>query len=61
MEGDEAYPSMIGAAQVNLSDMEYGFPTQLSFSAREVSDGTFFKTIADYDPDSQRLLHQLEE
>ncbi|KAL8530210.1 hypothetical protein ACS0TY_007317 [Phlomoides rotata] len=61
IRGDEAYPSMIGAAQVNLSDMEYGFPTQLSFSAREVSDGTFFRSIADYDPDSQRLLHQLEE
>ncbi|KAL6564070.1 hypothetical protein OROHE_005310 [Orobanche hederae] len=59
--GDEAYPSFVGAAKANLSDMEYGFPTQLSFSAREVSDGTFFRTIADYDPDSQRVLYQLEE
>lgn len=44
-----------------MSGMDCGFPTQLSFSAREVSDGTFFKTIAEYDPDSQRLLYQLEE
>ncbi|KAK6164428.1 hypothetical protein DH2020_001292 [Rehmannia glutinosa] len=61
IRGDEAYPSFIGAAKVNVSDLEYGFPTQLSFSAREVSDGTFFRTIADYDPDSQRVLYQLEE
>ncbi|KAL6505245.1 hypothetical protein OROGR_025062 [Orobanche gracilis] len=61
IRGDEAYPSFVGAAKANLSDMEYGFPTQLSFSAREVSDGTFFRTIADYDPDSQRVLYQLEE
>lgn len=61
LAGDEAYPSFVGAAKANLSDMEYGFPTQLSFSAREVSDGTFFRTIADYDPDSQRVLYQLEE
>ncbi|XP_073064787.1 phospholipid--sterol O-acyltransferase-like isoform X1 [Primulina eburnea] len=59
--GDEAYPSSIGVAQANMSDMECGFPTQLSFSAREISDGTFFKTITDYDPDSQRILFQLEE
>ncbi|XP_051141912.1 phospholipid--sterol O-acyltransferase isoform X1 [Andrographis paniculata] len=59
--GDEAYPSLMGTAHVNASDLECGFPTQLSFSAREVSSGTFFKTIADYDPDSQRLMHQLEE
>ncbi|GER24952.1 phosphatidylcholine-sterol acyltransferase, partial [Striga asiatica] len=61
VRGDEAYPSFIGAAQANLSDVEYGFPTQLSFSAREVSDGTFFRTIADYDTDSQRVMYQLEE
>lgn len=61
LAGDEAYPSFIGAAPVNLSDMDYGFPTHQSFSAREVSDGTFFKSISDYDPDSQRLLYQLEE
>lgn len=59
--GDEAYPSFIGAAQVNMSDMDYAFPTHLSFSAREVSDGTFFRSISEYDPDSQRLLYQLEE
>ncbi|XP_042016536.1 phospholipid--sterol O-acyltransferase-like isoform X1 [Salvia splendens] len=59
--GEEAYPSFIGAAPVNLSDMDYAFPTHESFTAREVSDGTFFKSISDYDPDSQRLLYQLEE
>lgn len=61
LAGDEAYPSFIGAAPVNLSDMDYAFPTHQSFTAREVSDGTFFKSISDYDPDSQRLLYQLEE
>lgn len=61
LAGDEAYPSFIGAAQVNMSDMDYAFPTHLSFSAREVSDGTFFRSISEYDPDSQRLLYQLEE
>ena len=58
---DEAYPSYTGAEQANMSVMECGSPTQLSFSARQVSDGTFFRTISDYDPDSHRLLHQLEK
>lgn len=61
LAADEAYPSFIGAAQINLSDMDYAFPTHLSFSAREVSDGTLFKSISEYDSDSQRLLYQLEE
>ncbi|KAK4482354.1 hypothetical protein RD792_009507 [Penstemon davidsonii] len=59
--GDEAYPSFIGVTQANMSDMECGIPTQLSFSAREVADGTFFRAISDYDPDSQRFLYQLEK
>lgn len=59
--GEEAYPSFIEVAQANMSGMDCGFPTQLSFSAREVADGTFFKTISEYDADSQRLLYQLEE
>lgn len=41
--------------------MECRFPTLLSFSAREVSDGTFFKAIEDYDPDSKRALYQLHK
>nr|CAD1830892.1 unnamed protein product [Ananas comosus var. bracteatus] len=41
--------------------MECGKPTLLSFSAREVSDGTFFKAIEEYDPDSKRLTYQLEK
>ena len=48
-------------AEANLSSMECALPTQLSFSAREISDGTFFKAIEDYDPDSKRLLYQLEK
>ncbi|KAL3647853.1 hypothetical protein CASFOL_008821 [Castilleja foliolosa] len=56
---DEAYPSFMGEAQANVSDIEYGLPTKLSFSAREVSDGTFFRTIADYDPDIQRAIYVL--
>ncbi|CAH9075467.1 unnamed protein product [Cuscuta epithymum] len=59
-KGDEAYPSFVQIAETKLSGMECEFPTQLSFSAREVSDGTFFQSIANYDPDSQRLLHLLE-
>ncbi|GAA0166386.1 acyltransferase [Lithospermum erythrorhizon] len=53
--GDDPYPSF-----VDIPSMECQMPTQLSFSAREVSDGTFFKAIEDYDPDSRRFLHQLK-
>lgn len=58
VQGVDAYPSIMEVCQANMS-MECGLPTQLSFSAHEVSDGTFFKAIEDYDPDSKRLLHQL--
>ncbi|KAK4848393.1 hypothetical protein QYF36_012397 [Acer negundo] len=61
IRGYDAYPSVTEVTQTNLSNMEYGFPTLLSFSAREVSDGTFFKSIEDYDPESKRLLHQLKK
>lgn len=61
LAGVDAYPSVTDIADVNLSNMECGLPTQLSFSAREISDGTFFKAIEDYDPDSKRLLHQLQK
>lgn len=54
----EAYPSFGDEMQAN---MECGVPTQLSFSAREIADGTFFKAIEDYDPDSKRLLYQLDK
>ncbi|XP_010264942.1 PREDICTED: phospholipid--sterol O-acyltransferase isoform X3 [Nelumbo nucifera] len=62
-QGIKAYPSIsdISQPQVDLSSMECRLPTPLSFSAREISDGTFFKAIEDYDPDSKRLLYQLEE
>ncbi|XP_025603209.1 phospholipid--sterol O-acyltransferase isoform X2 [Arachis hypogaea] len=59
--GFDAYPSITEIPQSNLSSMECGIPTQLSFSAREMSDGTFFKAIEDYDPDSKRLSYQLEK
>lgn len=59
LSGVDAYPSIFEVAQANMSIMECGLPTQLSFSAREVSDGTFFKAIEDYDPESKRFLHQL--
>ncbi|XP_027775482.1 phospholipid--sterol O-acyltransferase isoform X6 [Solanum pennellii] len=58
--GNEVYPSVVETPQTNLSGKECGFPTQLSFSAREVSDGTFFKAIKNYDPDSERLFHLLK-
>lgn len=59
LSGVDAYPSILDVAQANISIMECGLPTQLSFSAREVSDGTFFKAIEDYDPESKTFLHQL--
>lgn len=61
LAGFEAYPSISEIAENSLSNMECGLPTQLSFSAREVSDGTFFKAIEDYDSDSKRLLYQLHK
>lgn len=61
LSGFDAYPSVAEVAETNLSRMECGLPTQLSFSAREIADGTFFKAIEDYDPDSKRLLYQLEK
>ncbi|XP_047167161.1 phospholipid--sterol O-acyltransferase isoform X2 [Vigna umbellata] len=54
-------PSAHEIPESNLSSMECGLPTQLSFSAREISDGTFFKAIEDYDPDSKRILHLLQK
>lgn len=59
MSGSDAYPSVMDVME-NTS-MECSLPTQLSFTAREISDGTFFKAIEDYDPDSKRLLHQLQK
>ncbi|XP_031276955.1 phospholipid--sterol O-acyltransferase [Pistacia vera] len=61
VRGFDAYPSISEIADTNLSSMECGLPTQLSFSAREVSDGTLFKSIQDYDPESKRLLYRLEK
>jgi len=61
LAGTDAYPSVSELAQDVTSDMECGMPIQMSFSAREVSDGSFFKAIEDYDPDAKRLLHQLEK
>jgi phospholipid:diacylglycerol acyltransferase len=61
LAGFDAYPSFSEIPEANLSGMECGLPTQLSFSAREIADGTFFKAIEDYDPDSKRLLYQLEK
>lgn len=59
--GFEAYPSISKVAQEMTASMECGRPDQLSFNAREVSDGTLFKAIEDYDPDSKRLLYQLHK
>ncbi|KAM1234443.1 hypothetical protein ACFX2I_004037 [Malus domestica] len=59
--GFGAYPSVTEIAEANLSSIECGLPTQLSFSAREISDGTFFNAIEDYDPDMKRILHQLKK
>jgi hypothetical protein len=56
-----AYPSITDITENITSIMECGKPTLLSFSARKVSDGTLFKTIEDYDPQSKALLYQLEK
>lgn len=61
LAGYEAYPSFPEIPQTNSSGRECGLPTVLSFSAREVADGKFFKAIEDYDPDSERLLHMLKK
>jgi hypothetical protein len=61
LAGTDAYPSIMDPTEDITSSMECGKPTLLSFSAREVSDGTLFKTILDYDPQSKALLHQLEK
>ncbi|EPS65638.1 hypothetical protein M569_09139, partial [Genlisea aurea] len=47
-------------AQVNVTEMECKFPSQQSFSVREVSDGTFFQSIVAHDPDIRRALYQLK-
>uniref|UniRef100_A0A0A9BY72 Phospholipid--sterol O-acyltransferase n=1 Tax=Arundo donax TaxID=35708 RepID=A0A0A9BY72_ARUDO len=61
VRGMEAYPSITDITENITSSMECGKPTLLSFSAREVSDGTLFKTIEDYDPRSKALVYQLEK
>ncbi|KAJ8639173.1 hypothetical protein MRB53_015867 [Persea americana] len=61
IRGADVYPSIPEVVEGTPSSKECGLPTQLSFSAREVSDGTFFKAIEDYDPDSKRLLYQLKK
>ncbi|KAJ8749147.1 hypothetical protein K2173_013754 [Erythroxylum novogranatense] len=57
----DAYPSITEVNRVNVSNIGYGLPLQLSFSADEISDGTFFKAIEDYDSDIKRLLYQLHK
>ncbi|KAL0732294.1 hypothetical protein Bca4012_008503 [Brassica carinata] len=57
----DAYPSVTEAVQANMTTMECGLPTLLSFTARELADGSLFKAIKDYDPDSKRMLHQLKK
>ncbi|KAI4962701.1 hypothetical protein ZWY2020_027828, partial [Hordeum vulgare] len=61
VRGTDAYPSIMDITEDIISNMECGKPTLLSFSAREVSDGTLFKTMLDYDPQSKALIHQLEK
>ncbi|CAI0385815.1 unnamed protein product [Linum tenue] len=59
--GFDAYPSLQDMLETNFSALECGLPTQLSFSAREVADGTLFRAIEDYDSDTKRLLYQLQK
>lgn len=59
--GFEAYPSFSEVNQDINSHQECGRPVQMSFNAREVSDGTFFKAIEDYNPETKILLYQLQK
>ncbi|KAK9087571.1 hypothetical protein Syun_029965 [Stephania yunnanensis] len=59
--GVDTYQSISEVARGNFSSMECGLPTLLSFSAREVADGTLYKAMEDYDPTIKRLLYQLEK
>lgn len=61
LAGADAYPSVSELVQGVTSELECGRPMQMSFSAREVADGTFFRAIEDYDPDAKRVLYQLEK
>ncbi|KAI0528997.1 hypothetical protein KFK09_001542 [Dendrobium nobile] len=61
IRGSDAYPPMSEVSQDLTLNIECGRPIQLAFSAREVSDGTFFKAIEDFDQDSERLLHLLRK
>ncbi|CAL9779415.1 unnamed protein product [Musa acuminata subsp. burmannicoides] len=60
VHGFEAYPSFSEVNQDINSHQECGRPVQMSFNAREVSDGTFFKAIEDYNPETKILLYQLQ-
>lgn len=59
----EAYPTMLmpEMAQNMTHLMEYEDPILLSFSPKEVSDGTLFKAIEEFEPESRRLIYQLEK
>lgn len=60
----EAYPTMPMAqvAQNMTSLMEQDLdPILLSFSPKELSDGTMFKAIERFEPESSRLIYQLEK
>jgi hypothetical protein len=41
--------------------MDYENPILMSFSPKDVSDGTLFKAIEEFEPESKRLMYQLEK
>ncbi|KAJ3672118.1 hypothetical protein LUZ60_006839 [Juncus effusus] len=69
--GEKAYPTIEDMASQTTQNatssptssssrnMECGRPTIMTFSPKEVSDGTLFDAIQEFDPDSRRLIHQL--
>ncbi|KAG0475966.1 hypothetical protein HPP92_012405 [Vanilla planifolia] len=61
IKGGNAFLSKPEVFQDVTLNLECSKPTQLTFSAREVSDGTFFKAIEDFDQDSERLLYLLRK
>lgn len=53
---------MAQVAQNMTSLMEQDLdPIVLSFSPKELSDGTMFKAIERFEPESSRLIYQLEK
>ncbi|KAJ7292279.1 hypothetical protein O6H91_Y288800 [Diphasiastrum complanatum] len=61
LPGSGVYQGFFAEEETPGQSGECSIPIQRSFSAHEVSDGTFFREIGDFEPDSERALHQLNK